>query len=222
MHTIKSFPQWLRVLMRRRGVTQQKLADEIEVARATINKWFNGATPQAGHLNELANYFKVPLDSLLGLFPNKSASFVNKEKFADFPQEVPADEFRSAAGEYGFHTPTGQETLLDTIMNTKQEWTTDKGGFNLNTAYTGKRETKLKKALDTIILKGNSGDMQIELSEVLDAVRKKASEPGQKAALARYCGATPQQVSAWLSGTKEPGGKYTVKLASWVGWLVRK
>lgn len=39
---------------------------------------------------------------------------------------------------------------------------------------------------------------------------------GAKADLARFLGVKPPQLSAWLSGKKEPGGEVTLTLQAWV------
>jgi transcriptional regulator with XRE-family HTH domain len=47
-------------------------------------------------------------------------------------------------------------------------------------------------------------------------VNRKASKPGAKAELAKELDVAPARISEWLSGKKEPGGEYTLRLLNWV------
>jgi 2-polyprenyl-3-methyl-5-hydroxy-6-metoxy-1,4-benzoquinol methylase/DNA-binding XRE family transcriptional regulator len=60
----------IAVLRKKRNITQQELGDAIGVSYQTISKWENGVTmPDIGMLPELAEYFHVTVDELLGLKP---------------------------------------------------------------------------------------------------------------------------------------------------------
>ena len=54
-----------------------------------------------------------------------------------------------------------------------------------------------------------------DLIERLNALLRSAF-PGAKAELARALKVAPARISEWLSGEKEPGGDYTIKLLNWV------
>ena len=57
-------------LRRKKGISQQKLADAIGVSFQTVSKWENRITmPDITLLPELAGYFSVSVDQLLGLKP---------------------------------------------------------------------------------------------------------------------------------------------------------
>lgn len=58
------------LLRKRENKTQQELADALGVSYQTVSKWETGVTmPDIGLLPELASYFKVSVDELLGLVP---------------------------------------------------------------------------------------------------------------------------------------------------------
>ena len=56
------------------NLSQEKLAEEFEVERATISRWENDKTdPSNEDLLKLAQYFKVSVDYLLGRTTNPTA-----------------------------------------------------------------------------------------------------------------------------------------------------
>ena len=73
-----------------------------------------------------------------------------------------------------------------------------------------------KKDLTVGSLKSNSEGVKSEIEKLIELVKGKASKPGAKAELARTLGVAPARISEWLSGEKEPGGEYTLKLLHWV------
>jgi len=73
-----------------------------------------------------------------------------------------------------------------------------------------------KIVLTSSSLKGNSKGVQYEIKKLIERVKRKASKPGAKAELARALGVKPPRISEWLSGEKEPGGDYTLRLLRWV------
>ena len=46
--------------------------------------------------------------------------------------------------------------------------------------------------------------------------QRKAARPGAKADLARELKVAPARITEWLSGKKEPGGDYALRLQKWV------
>ncbi len=57
-------------LRRQQGISQQQLAERLGVAFQTVSKWETGTTmPDIAMLPELAAYFQVSVDQLLGLRP---------------------------------------------------------------------------------------------------------------------------------------------------------
>lgn len=67
----------IAVLRKKRNITQQELGDAIGVSYQTISKWENGVTmPDIGMLPELAEYFHVTVDELLGLRPLEGEEYL--------------------------------------------------------------------------------------------------------------------------------------------------
>ncbi len=57
----------LQRLRKSRGLTQQELAEKLNVVRQTVSKWEKGlSVPDSELLVEIANYFEVPVSTLLG------------------------------------------------------------------------------------------------------------------------------------------------------------
>jgi hypothetical protein len=73
-----------------------------------------------------------------------------------------------------------------------------------------------KKDLTISSLKSKSIGVKSEIEKLIEKVKRKASKPGAKAALARALGIAPARISEYLSGKKVPGGEYTLRLQHWV------
>ena len=57
----------IRALRRARGMTQEQLAEAMDVSAAAVSKWENGqSVPDITVLMQLADFFEVSLDSLMG------------------------------------------------------------------------------------------------------------------------------------------------------------
>lgn len=57
----------IRDLRKKKGVTQSHLARRIGISRSSVNAWETGLTmPSVSHLIDLADYFNVSTDFLLG------------------------------------------------------------------------------------------------------------------------------------------------------------
>lgn len=62
-----AFSNRLKELRTARGLSQEQLAERIDVSRQVITKWENGSgTPKIENLLALAKYFGISVDSLLG------------------------------------------------------------------------------------------------------------------------------------------------------------
>lgn len=58
----------LAELRKQKGLSQEELADKLNVSRQTISKWERGeASPDTDNLVELAKLYEISLDKLLGL-----------------------------------------------------------------------------------------------------------------------------------------------------------
>jgi transcriptional regulator with XRE-family HTH domain len=79
------------------------------------------------------------------------------------------------------------------------------------------RNATTKKLLTWTSLKGKYvAGMKTEIQKLIERVKRKASKPGAKVALAKELDVAPARISEWLSGEKEPGGDYTLRLLRWV------
>lgn len=67
MITLNIFPQRLKELRLKKGLTQQQIADEIGVNRGSYSNWEKGKRePSYENLVKLADLLEVSLDSLFG------------------------------------------------------------------------------------------------------------------------------------------------------------
>lgn len=63
----------LRQLRLKAEMTQQQLADQLDVTRATVGQYETGAQyPSVEQLIKIAKYYRVPSDYLLGLSENEN------------------------------------------------------------------------------------------------------------------------------------------------------
>lgn len=76
------FGEKLQELRKRRGLTQEELAQALYVSRTAVSKWESGrGYPSIDSLKELAAFFSVSVDELLS--GEKLVSLAQKEKRAD-------------------------------------------------------------------------------------------------------------------------------------------
>lgn len=63
-----AFPDRLKELRRKHGLTQQQLADVLGVVRSTVSGYENGTIEPRQHtITKLADYFQVSFDELIAL-----------------------------------------------------------------------------------------------------------------------------------------------------------
>ena len=89
-------------LRHQKGITQEVLAQHLGVTNQTISKWEAGqCCPDIQFLPQLADYFGVSVDELLGHAPNTSLDALClslKKYFSDLPEEEYIDQaYRVAA-----------------------------------------------------------------------------------------------------------------------------
>lgn len=60
-----SFAENLIRVQAERGVTNYRIAKEIDVSQASIANWKNGTMPHPRNVKRLADYFNVTVDELL-------------------------------------------------------------------------------------------------------------------------------------------------------------
>lgn len=81
------FPSQLRELRKEKGISQEVLAKTLGVSKSTVGLWETGDTlPDAKALHDIAVYFKVTSDYLLGLSRSPKQE---SHKFADITHFIP-------------------------------------------------------------------------------------------------------------------------------------
>lgn len=79
------FNENLKYLRKKEGLTQEQLAEKLNVSRQAVTKWESGqALPDIVNLKELAVLFGVTTDELLGDEKSKNATSLDK-KLKDLP-----------------------------------------------------------------------------------------------------------------------------------------
>lgn len=64
----------LKLLRKECRLSQNELADELDVPRSTIASWETGSrTPKVSHIAALAEYYDVTIDYLLGLSEGRNS-----------------------------------------------------------------------------------------------------------------------------------------------------
>lgn len=82
-----NLPQNILRLRRERKITQEMLAEEIGVTKASVSKWETGqSSPDISLLPRLATYFDVSVDELMGYSPQ-----LEKDQIARIYQELAAE-----------------------------------------------------------------------------------------------------------------------------------
>ena len=68
------FSQNIKYLRQQKGISQQELADKLNLDRSSISRWENGEMDiTVGNAIQLANFFNIPIES----FTNKDLSKAN-------------------------------------------------------------------------------------------------------------------------------------------------
>lgn len=105
------------------NLSQEKLAEEFDVERATISRWENEKTdPSNEDLLRLAKYFKVSLDYLLGRTNNPTPPEKNNQKSENHQllyhlkstsEEEILNTFQETLATYGKLSKEEKERMLD-------------------------------------------------------------------------------------------------------------
>lgn len=131
----------LSKLRRRKGVTQQEIADIIGTSFQNVSKWENGVTmPDITVLPVLASYFEVTVDELLGLVPLKDEEYIC--------EETDSREFWNERLEYLLRTK-------------KSNWNTDYLKFLIQDVW------KIKKPVDILDCGCGYGYMAVMMMPLL-------------------------------------------------------
>lgn len=94
------FSKRLYELRKKNGLSQEELADKIQVTRQTVSKWENGdSAPEMEKLMLLSDYFHISLDELvLGRVPEISGNAdVNKTTAKMWEEKVFTEENKRKA-----------------------------------------------------------------------------------------------------------------------------
>ena len=85
-----TFGERLRTLIQKKRITQQELADALDIPRNTIWRWINNkATPESNNLQALATFLCVSVDDLLHDPPQHNDGWVLQFKVAhELSEEV--------------------------------------------------------------------------------------------------------------------------------------
>lgn len=74
------FNENLKYLRKQANLTQENLAEQLNVSRQAITKWENGQSmPDIENLKELSYIFSIPLDNLVGDIESKSSLRIHKK-----------------------------------------------------------------------------------------------------------------------------------------------
>ncbi|HEM9532901.1 TPA: helix-turn-helix transcriptional regulator [Streptococcus agalactiae] len=90
MKKLTNFPQKLREERKKRGFTQQEVADKIGINRGSYSNWENGKRePTLDNIIKLANILDVTVDYLLGRSDNFSNTIVlSKNNMKSFSKRL--------------------------------------------------------------------------------------------------------------------------------------
>ncbi|MGX4584014.1 helix-turn-helix domain-containing protein [Paenibacillus chitinolyticus] len=108
----KSFGERLKILREKKGITQEKLAMDLDIPASTIRRYeSNSGVPRKERINQIADYFDESTDYLLGRTSKaKRNENISENKTVEIIQAV--------ADKYGVdltNDPKGREILEDLI-----------------------------------------------------------------------------------------------------------
>ena len=73
------FNENLKFLRKKEGLTQEELAEKLNVSRQSVTKWESGnAIPDIEKIKEIAYIFLISVDSLIGDIENKTPNKLKK------------------------------------------------------------------------------------------------------------------------------------------------
>lgn len=102
--------EYLRKIRKERGISQQTIADAVNVSRVSISQYETGSRePSLDVLNKLANYFNVSVDQLIG----RSEAADNSTKDSPTPPERKYKKFPV----YGFIACGDPDEMTDYIVD---------------------------------------------------------------------------------------------------------
>lgn len=111
----------LKELRKKAGLTQQEVADKVDVSRVAVGQWESGSvTPRPNKIERLAELFGVSVAQLLGHGP---ASLPSRDTRADAPAYVPMMVLGSVhAGEFDEEAVSGDGDVVNVPSEVKERW----------------------------------------------------------------------------------------------------
>jgi transcriptional regulator with XRE-family HTH domain len=83
------FSERLKALRREKRITQQQIADRFGVTKSTVSRWEKGSfEPDTEKLKEIADYFGVTVDYLLGNDENQEIKDKKNADLVDLLEEI--------------------------------------------------------------------------------------------------------------------------------------
>ncbi|MFC7443283.1 helix-turn-helix domain-containing protein [Laceyella putida] len=83
------FSERLKALRREKRITQQQIADRFGVTKSTVSRWEKGSfEPDTEKLKEIADYFGVTVDYLLGNDENQENKDKKNADLVDLLEEI--------------------------------------------------------------------------------------------------------------------------------------
>lgn len=74
------FSQRLKQLMDQRGLTNYQLAKDLDVHQSTVAYWLEGKVPRKRTQMQIAKYFNVPVEYLMGTEEPKEKPLINGDE----------------------------------------------------------------------------------------------------------------------------------------------
>lgn len=135
-----------------------------------------------------------------------------KQKQNEFSERLVSQLYLDLEEAFSGLSVDGKQRLFECVDEALRGYLED-----WNNEHPGQKIKPLQKNdLTGDSLKSKNGDVKSEVQKLIERVKRKAARPGAKADLARELKVAPARITEWLSGKKEPGGDYALRLQKWV------
>ena len=124
----------LQIMLKSKGITQERLAQEIGSTQGNISNWFRGVTtPHMEHLQGMARFFGMTTDEVISLLPTpKSKQKQNSEGKEQVPSSLPAIEARHEQTEQEENQPPRRQRARSSLSVKEREEIFGKEWLNSN------------------------------------------------------------------------------------------
>lgn len=201
----------MRGFLRAKSLSQREFARIASVSHQAVGTWLSGRTiPRGRTLRRLADVIGASSSWLLwgqGMPPS------------GLPFDEGADFFSQLANASEFISPLMMEYERLLRDNERRSAAVKQKMGKLSSDWRRTVREVFSRTLGKKNLKSKSKGLSVApmrssltLSELLSRARKLTREYGSRQKLARKLKIKPQQLNAWLTGTREPGGDYTLKI----------